>query len=256
MDRQSPDQPGRVSFWLDYASVGHFEPSLGFFPENNFNALGGGLDYDNRSDKGALANYSAWLNVSRRTWRSGPDAGRLLDRGISPGVYMAWRKGWDMSLGADFYERPPFKDRTQNVSLGWNIADLYRKGGLSMNFGRRAGADYRFTSLSQGFRLNPRLSARAAYERLEMGYPDRTESGSRWAVSGISESTPERSLVLRWLFGSAPQPARPEVRETFDNCYLGYRQSVRRGLDIYLLLGDTNAHKMRSRGMLKLIQVL
>jgi len=63
-------------------------------------------------------------------------------------------------------------------------------------------------------------------------------------------------IAFRWIMGAIPKAGQPQEREAIENAYLGYRQSLRRGMDGYLLLGDPNARKTSLQGMLKLIQML
>jgi hypothetical protein len=61
--------------------------------------------------------------------------------------------------------------------------------------------------------------------------------------TGIYEISPERGVVLR-LVGS---------NEGF-NAYAAYRQELRRGADIYFILGDPNASKFSTSASLKIVR--
>jgi hypothetical protein len=40
-----------------------------------------------------------------------------------------------------------------------------------------------------------------------------------------------------------------------DNLYLGFRQFSRKGMDVYLLLGDPNSRRTRFKLLVKFVQV-
>ncbi|MCX7643023.1 MAG: hypothetical protein N2116_04355 [Armatimonadetes bacterium] len=99
-----------------------------------------------------------------------------------------------------------------------------------------SGENYGFLALNQSFHFSYRWSLNLSYERLQ--HERRTY---QLVVSGVYDLTPERSLVFRWVKGSTPKPGEPKTLLPIDNIYFGLRQFSRKGMDVYLLLGEPNA---------------
>ncbi|MFN3420805.1 MAG: DUF5916 domain-containing protein [Armatimonadota bacterium] len=246
----SPLTPGRFGFGGYYGETRDYRPSVGFFPEPNSSTFGVYLDYFDRNDKGTVLYWGGNISHNWRRFLGGPKKGQLLDRGEFIGFFATGRKGWHLFAGYNRYQRPPFHDRTFTVSFGWNVFDRFRSGGVSYRWGKRAGKSYGFLTFGQSFRPSDRWSLNLSYEQLW-----HEQRIYQLVISSVYDLTPERSLVFRWVKGSTPKPGEPKTLLPIDNFYLGFRQFSRKGLDIYLLLGDPNARSTRFMLLAKLIRV-
>jgi hypothetical protein len=61
--------------------------------------------------------------------------------------------------------------------------------------------------------------------------------------------------MFRWVKGSQPEFGAPQNLLPVDNFYLGFRQFSRKGMDVYLLLGDPNSRRTRFRLLVKFVQI-
>jgi len=130
-------------------------------------------------------------------------------------------------------------DRVVRLGFGWNTRDIYRSGRVGLRLGRVASGDYRFLSAGQGFKFSNALSFRLSAEhlRLEFDDPDEEdESENQIVLTGIYDLTNERGIALRAV-----------ARDAGFNFYAAYRQEVRRGADIFFILGDPNADRLKLR---------
>lgn len=246
----SPTTPGRFSFFLNYGEIGEYRPSVGFKPEVNFREFFGNLGYFDRYDKGAILQWGCFASHSWRRFRGGPKKGQLLDRNEYIGAFILGRKGWVVHAGYNRYQRPPFHDRIFNTGFGWNVFDRFRSGSFGYWWGKRAGRNYRFLTLNQSFRLSDQWSLNLSYERLQHEW--RTY---QLVISGVYDLNPEQSLVFRWVKGSMPKPGEPRTLLPIDNIYFGFRQFSRKGMDIYLILGDPNARQTNFKLLVKVVRV-
>jgi len=155
-----------------------------------------------------------------------------------------------LDIGVLRYHRPPFRDQTFWVGAIWKMFDQYRSGWVSYQWGRRANQRYRFLRLSQSFRFSRTFSVNLNWEQIE-----HFANAYQLILSGVYDISDERSLLFRWVKGSVPKPGEPKTLLPIDNFYLGFRQFSRKGLDIYLLLGDPNARHTQFKLMLKVLRV-
>ena len=91
------------------------------------------------------------------------------------------------------------------------------------------------------FRVRKRGRASLGVEILRLTGP-KAEDTWQSVISANYDLTDEKSISCRLVAGT---------RGT--NFSAGYRQAVRRGMDVYLLFGDPNEEKTQSRVILKLI---
>lgn len=113
--------------------------------------------------------------------------------------------------------------------------------------GVRAGGDYTYYSLGQGFRPQRYLSLRvnAEYTHLE---PPSEEAGHNYqtVVTASYDLTTEKSVAARLI-----------ARDVGVSLYGVYRQVVRRGMDAYVIVGDPDPARtgFASRVAVKLIWI-
>lgn len=246
-----PSDPGKWGFYASLEQRGRLRPSIGFIPERDYRDLDVGFNYFDRPEKGSLLGWGCFLDFSERTHR-GARKGQILDRSRNLGFFAQTRSGWSGTLFYNHYDRPPFRDRVIGLDINWNSFDQYRRGGLSVSIGRRGGRAYRFVTLSQGLRLADRFSLNLSFEHLS-----RQQKTYQAVLSGVYDLDwrGERSLVFRFVKGSVPEPGNPLTLLPVNNGYIGFRQVLPRGADIFLLIGDPNARQTEFKALLKIVQV-
>jgi len=168
-----------------------------------------------------------------------------------------WGGGGSSSTGlhAELFDenRPPYHDRTINVSFWWNDDKLYTKGGLWSNIGRVQGTDYLLLGINQGIRiwgpLSTKLSAQYRRRDYPVGHEDKPEGSIEHQYQLIStvqyDITTERAVSGRLIYSHEGM-----------NGYCSYRQTLRKGLDLFLIVGDPSAETWTKRIALKAMFVL
>jgi len=135
----------------------------------------------------------------------------------------------------------------------WDAFDLRRRGRLTVASGRRANGIYSFINLSQSVVLGKNSTLNMSYQQLY--HPVGVGRSSQLIVSGVHELDRERSVVWRWVAGRRPK-AGTSAQESVNNFYVGYRQVVMRGVDLYFLVGDPNAARTRSQLLIQMMWAL
>jgi hypothetical protein len=254
--------PKTSAFGLSYGggigawtwSIGHrtidplYQPTLGIEQENDLNAwsIGGSL-YDEFST-GAICNRSVSLNLSTTDHT---DGSKYYDA-LSAYTDCSWRNGTYASLGLSLSNRvelgseTEFHDRTGSIGYGWGNRSLYRRGGVNLGLGRLAGGDYISYSVSQGYDLSRRFSMMMSYQYTKLSEPSPSAySASQWITRFTYDLNTESAISGRILQGG-----------NHTNAYLAYRRRVRKGTDVYVILGDPNSQSTQSRFSIKLVRPL
>jgi hypothetical protein len=230
--------------WMFRRVSKDFDPELGYYYDQN--TIGGSF------------NLSSWQlyekgRVDHQFWNVGTDYFPFLDGSgirlsrIAPEKGWSFRRGYFVSVGLT--RAREFNQDSSDVHcyFGWNNRDMYRRGGLSLTRGVRAGGDYRYLSLNQGFRPKKNLSLNLGVEQtaLEPPSPDATHEYQA-VLTASYDLTPEKSISARFI-----------ARDAGVSAFLAYRQVVRRGMDAYVLVGDPDPTRtgFTERVALKLIWV-
>jgi hypothetical protein len=233
---------GELGWHLYYRQIPkEFNPALGYVPEKGIRGVDGWLDYGRETKKGPLLNWSTSLSYD---YTERMDGG-LFNRSLEPGFGLQFRNGMSFDTGYEWRDRPPHHDRVVRLGFGWNTRDIYRSGRVGLRLGRVASGDYRFLSAGQGFKLSDALSLRLSAEHLTLDFDNPAESDEKQnqiVLTGIYDLTHERGIALRAV-----------ARDAGFNFYAAYRQEVRRGADIFLILGDPNADRLKARIALKMV---
>lgn len=226
-----------LGWYAGYSSVGaEFRADDGYVRETGVHEAEVGLSYPHSHEGGSLL-YTEWYaNASTGESEQGSRRGVSIDHG------RMWRSGWSMWLHLDRGERDGFDVMTNQLSIGWNWQDVYRAGNLGMTWGERYGEAYQYQSLSQAVRLGPCWSARLSVERVDAAYLDSEgnvvppEWFRQLVLSATYDISTDRSVTAR-LVGS----------DGTSNAYAAYRQRVRRGMDLLVVVGDPNATEWVNR---------
>jgi hypothetical protein len=235
---QSKDS-GRRGWSLSYDAVGsEFESVDGYVPETGVYALSGGVSGRTRTAQNESAEdvkmswgLSGSIGHSRE--------GRRSDVAGSTTLRLTQDSRLDLAL--DTGEHDNLADRTASVSIRRRIRDLYRQGSVTLRGGKRAGEDYGYLGLTQGFRPAPNLSAQLSAEHLSLAGPD-GEHNTQLVATAAYDLTDEKTISSRLV-----------VRNSEINLYLAYRQALRSGPDLFILLGDPNADRTTARLATKVV---
>lgn len=237
---------GRIGYAFGYDDISpDFSSPVGYLNETGWRAYWYNARFYDRFDSGPLLQYSLNWGGSHSWYYGGAEFECITSMSGS----LSFRNNTYAYAGYYAQVRPPDINHTTNCSLGWRTHDLYRNGGIGYRWGRMGGADYRFLSFSQGFRLSGRLSAQLRSEHLRMDYlPDSgREDVSRDQIVGSMayDITSERGVGLGC-----------RLQDGDSNLFLTYRQQVRIGTDIFILWGNPNSLTSENRLSLKMVRVL
>ncbi|MCE5215922.1 hypothetical protein LLH03_02720, partial [bacterium] len=213
-----------------------FAPAVAYFPENGYEGWQASAGHYKSFRSGPLREYNLYANVLQRN---------NLDGGIHEhswyaSGYLSTRNWWSGSVAYSATQRPPYHDRVWSLSTSWNENEKYRGGGVYTSFGTRQGGDYRYFSLSQGFKLTSKLALTAYASWLSLDTEEGHTSDRQFMATGNYDLDPEHTVSMRLVDGSDGT-----------NAYLAYSQRLRRGMDLYVILGDPNAEKTQDRVALK-----
>jgi hypothetical protein len=243
-----------TGFWRDeglgwnlgYSTVGsEFQADDGYVPETGVRQFSGGATYAARHDEGPVR-YQNWsLGFHNGDSEDGTRRGRRLS------YHRAWRNWRSMWIGGSWGERDGFDRRDGFIGAGWNTESIYRAGSVGYTRGERYGHPYRYQSIRQSFRPAERWSAEL-----------RAERSSAAGLNDDGSVVPpdwSRQLVLTTTYDITDEKTisgRLVRRSSDTNIYAAYRQRLRRGTDLLIVVGDPNADKWVSRLAVKAIWCL
>ncbi len=227
----------------DYSRIGsEFQADDGYLPETGVQQLYTKISHSRLYDQGPLESLA---------WYLGAGTGRSED-GDRDDVYLdyvrRYRSGWVVCPGVSRGERDGFDVVDNNLNFCWNTHDIYRGGHFKFTQGERYGQTYRYQALRQAFHPTQRWSGELLWERAYAA--DLDDDGSvvppEWSrqlvVTATCDIGDERSISGRLVRG-----------EDGTNFYAGYRQRVRQGTDVLVVLGDPNAEEWVTRLAVKAI---
>ena len=222
-----------------------FRADDGYVPETGVRQLAVDL-HDVRS-------YSEGPTQGREWWLSadtgGSEAGRR--RGFWLGNDYLWRSGWTLWAGLSRGERDGFDVADYYFGGRWKRNDMYHSGKVDHKWGERYGQPYRYQRVVQAFHPTRRWSAELWAERVYAA-----------GLDGEGNVVPPewfRQMVLTTAYDLTTEKtisARLVRRGSSTNAYAAYRQRVRRGMDLLVVLGDPNASEWVSRLAVKAIWCL
>jgi hypothetical protein len=211
--------------WMFREVTADFDPVLGYYTSQN--SIGGAFSLGKAQyyEHGAIRDQGWNVGVSHFPRLDGSG---MLESSLRPSRFWEWRSGRYVNVGLDLAREYNQDSSDVFTSLGWNQTDMYRNGRVFALRGVRAGGDYSYYSLGQGFRPQRCLSVRvnAEYSHLE---PPSEEAGHNYqtVMTASYDLTPEKCLAARAIW-----------RDAGFSAYASYRQVVRRGMDAYVIGGD------------------
>mgnify|MGYP000303679173 FL=1 len=245
---------GRIGWGVMYERIGAYQPAIGFVPERNYNALSGTLLIPYKYSAPARTMMRVFrLDLAIRHHYGTTWSGDLLDQLLSLAFYQGWRSGQALIFRFDQLHRPPYHDLWGTAVWEWNTFNLRQQGRLTVAAGRRANGNYNFIALSQSMEFWKKSTLNLSYQQLY--HPVGAGQSSQLILSCVHELDRERSIVWRWVSGRRPKADAPAAQESVSNFYVGYRQAVMRGVDIYLLWGDPNSNRTRNQLLIQMVWV-
>jgi hypothetical protein len=203
------------------------------------------LGYDISYDDSNVQERQYGLRYNHGHSQEGPRRRLSADYGVN------WRAGTALWVGGQTGERDGLDSDESYIVFAWNEDDMYRSGALQWVWGEHYNEGYRFASISQAFRLAPRWSLRVELERVTAASLD--DEGNvvpaETASLGILQTT--------YDIGDGKTASARVVRHGTDtNAYAAYRQRLRRGMDLLVVVGDPNAKSWVNRLAIKAIWCL
>ena len=235
--------PGHVSAHIEYTdtSPDYYSP-VGYVNELGSRLLTTGANYYNVYDTGSMIDRNWYIGVEHATQYGG---GLWHSKGYI-GMDTSFRNNTSLWLWYEDGKYEQDHNKILEVGCAWKRQDMYRGGYFGGRWGTQDSADYRFFYGGQGFKLGKSMSAYLNMERLDMDYPVEDDVHHDFVTgSVVYDITSEKGLGLGL-----------RLRDGKSNVFASYRQEVRIGTDVFILLGDPNMDETESRLSIKLVKVL
>ena len=229
-----------------------------YIPEKSFRKFGFTPGFWRSYDSGPLRYYDVRLSTCRA--ESHADTLMYQEMDLWTGIGIRKLNGADVSFGLSYGERSPNVDRTARLGLSWNRDDIYQRGSLGVSIGKKAGADYFYLDLNQGYQAAERLNLNIRGELRRMVEPaEGAQYNNLVVLTGNYDVTSEHSIGFRTMYRHRPEggeenEAESDTDRALLNLCLTYRQTVRAGTDLFLVFGDPNGERLRKRVALKIIR--
>jgi hypothetical protein len=233
--------------WSYQRSSAGYLPALGYFPDQGNSVRGHSLilRYTDAYLHGPL--QEAGLDLGGNYYVNGE--GGIYRRGINPDLWIDFRNGWSTEFGWDLLARYKTDDESgPYLWIGWDQKHIKRRGGLLLAGGRRASSPYRYASLRQTLPLSRDWSVGINAEYVDHRPPGGDGCNYQLTLTTSYDLTDEKSVSLRAL----------KRRAGGANVFASYRQAMRRGMDMYVLLGDpgTEATGLKQRVAVKIVTAM
>ncbi len=227
------------------STLPEFRSDDGYVPETGVREFRVGFDHRRDFDEGDIQQRRAYLFL----YNGSSDDGRR--RRLWTEYNWRFRNGRWWQVGLTQGERDGFDLTDAYLWAGWNEKDIYRSGAAGLNVGERYGEPYWYSGLGQAFRPTDRWSAQLdigvlhAADLDEDGNVVPPDTSSQLVLTATHDITEERSVSARLVHSSGDT-----------NFYTAYRQRVRKGMDLLIVVGDPNADEWVSRLAVKAIWCL
>jgi len=210
-----------------------FEIFDALIPYNDTKSGGFDMGYGTEWRTGKLKRIDVGINASRTDKLDGS----IYESNIGGYGVVHFRSEYivQLSLSKSRYEE--YRDWTVKTGFMGNANNKYQNYGVNIFYGRREETDYRFLSPYVNFKFMSKLSLGLSSQFL-WHKKDRIQH----VLTINYDITPERGLGTRVVY-----------RDGNYNAFVTYRQSLRKGIDAFIIIGDPNAEEMQRRALLKVI---
>lgn len=231
-----------------------YDARLGYIPNVGYREVSAYTSIEWQKKQGPLTRWGVHSSSNYAScWN-----GSMWHRAFSPNVGLVYRNNTSFNAGVTMEDRRDpasgllFRDRVLNLSYTWRSSDIYQRGNVFLRYGDLAGGPYWFVDASQGFRVNSRLSGNVGGSGVHLeGATGRLDAG-RIILNAVYEFSPEKSLLARLIDGRQNDGTSSV---SLRNAYLAYRQELRKGADIFVILGDPNRPGIRGQAAVKYVRM-
>lgn len=210
-----------------------FSSPLAYIPWTNRRGAYFFAEHNNDYRKGPIKSFHADVFTTHFEEYDGTDQ----QKGIEAGASVDLRSDIEIGAGIQRWRFYGERDETQGFNVTFNESNRYKRIGLYHQWGIRDGRDTRYTSIGGSYRVLPGLDVGLEWSLLNFGGEDRLTVGT---VS--YELGPLDSISGRFV-----------NRNGDTNAYMAYRHSGGKGIEYFVIVGDPNAEKWRSRVSLKIV---
>jgi len=227
--------PGQLNATAAYTETGkNFVNQLGLVPEVDLRGESLYINRFDNFDKGVLESDSFGFGASTYDHMTGG----FFHDDVSVNSFWQMRSGLAYEIDADAGKYYPFVDNTVTTAVYWNQKSLLQRGGISFQFGHREDQPYKFISLNQGLSLSKRFSINGSFNLETLQHEQNTQT----ILSGTYRLNDQET------FGGRLVQQNGSV-----DIYLSYGRRVRKGTDIFVLVGDPNSQHTKGVIIVKLV---
>jgi Carbohydrate family 9 binding domain-like/Domain of unknown function (DUF5916) len=167
-------------------------------------------------------------------WRQN---GKPFRRGLGFNGSLQTRSDWEIGVGADDFYYDEQHDQTYNLFLNKGVTNRFAQAGLMYSGGKQGGKNSSFWGPTASYRVLKALDIvyAGAFQNLD-GHNKQNIVTTNYTLS------PTQSLGGRIV---------QQNKDT--NWYLSYRNSGKKGTEVYFLFGDPNTPKFTQKATLKFV---
>lgn len=231
--------------YCNWGTKGFYTTVFGSYVTSNFEIFDALIPYNNAKSGGIEIGYGT-------QWRSG------ILKGVNSGAYLSrtdrldgshyennaggygslsFRNDHSIKFGFNKGRYEQYHDWTIDSGFDGKTLEQNLNYGISVSYGRRENADYRFVSPYVNFRLKKKLSF-----GLNSQFLWHKNDRKQHVLTLNYDITSERGLGGLLVY-----------RDGDYNAFVTYRQAVRKGIDAFIIVGNPNADKMQKRFLAKVI---
>ena len=241
------DRTQGLTWRFAYATTGaEFIAQDGYVPETGVRSMNANLGRGRSFDEGALERQGWGINYDIGQSEDGRRRHYCLDGDLQ------WRNGVTLFGGAGPGVRDGFEDGGYWAGGFWNRNDRFHRGAWGAAWWETLGFPSTYYWASQAFRFTDRWYGEIRVERNHSAQFD--DDGET-----IIPPDTDRQVVLTHTYDLSDErtlSGRMVMASAGTNFYLAYRQRVRKGTDLLIVVGDPNADEWVSRLALKAIWCL
>jgi len=217
-----------LQVWMNLGQTdADYNPELGYCPDRDYRGgyiqLSKPWTFTGRS----LSSTSITCYAEKNDHLNGSP----FTRDVYIGADADFADGHGFVASFDRSSREQYHDSSQGLTVYWNARRPDMDGSVSVNWGRTAGGESIYYSVSQAFKLTRDLAVEASFEENRISAPSAYAGRQELLIGTVNyDLSSEKSIGARFV-----------RRNGSSNIYGILRQQVRRGVDAYLIYGDPNA---------------
>jgi hypothetical protein len=217
--------------------------------EANQRVVSGRFGYERQYDRRLFKDWKVYVSSNYATRFDNT----LYQRSVGLSTNLTLYPGIVLTNGIEDRNRPPYHDQTVNGTFGWMQDRLFTAGEIGSVYGKVKDADYFLVYVRQGFRPIRAITGNLGVQYRRRDFP---VGHAEDATGGIEHL---RQLVGTMQYDlSSERALSGRIVYTNDgvNGYAAFQQVLRRGMDLFLIVGDPSADTWTKRVALKAVFVL